>query len=386
MSKSHSRTNVSYTHRSPSLNFVKRAQKSEASRQFSVQALKVCNYFNQGYLLVKTLQERELGWNITPVSPLKSQDIAESVALCPKAQIRTFNRQSRLRAKELQEKALTSSNWVNKTLQARYESVPVISSTNLVQSSANIADNAVHDIEILQKIVIRENLLAELRSLVMNQSDLSLSLGEIIELVNAIRFQTVDIVESVALWQAAMAKDTSALNTKPFLYRGFNYLLKIRDDLTFLDQYDDVVEKFCFEFESNPLAYRGGGGILNKATASDDFTNWKLYESYLTNAGEDDRAFVNGIEVARLRNAEKIIQKEVARIVEEKATMKSTTSRAHDLPSSTMDDTLLEKKSTAEITEDSNELHEGTNRTKSATIGHFNVYKYVYTHLVDLSL
>ena len=116
--------------------------------------------------------------------------------------------------------------------------------------------NALAEVEILQKIVVREGLLDELRKLLKSQNDVSTCIGEVIELVKALRYQTIDIVEDINSWQMVQ----KAL--RPFLYRGLNYLVKVKSDLDFMDMYDEIVETFCFEFKSNPFAFRGGGNVV----------------------------------------------------------------------------------------------------------------------------
>ena len=113
------------------------------------------------------------------------------------------------------------------------------------------------EVEILQKVIVRENILGELHKLLDNQNDVSNCINEVVELVKAIRFQTVDLVEDIDSWQCVQP------TIKPFLYRGVNYLLKISNDMDFLDKYEEIVEKFCFEFKRNPFAYRDGGNIIN---------------------------------------------------------------------------------------------------------------------------
>jgi hypothetical protein len=167
------------------------------------------------------------------------------------------------------------------------------------------------EIEILQKIVVRENLLAELQKLLRSQNDVSACLAEVVELVKAMRFQTLDIVEDIHAWQQSLARP------QPFQYKGFNYLVKIKADLDFLDLYEEVVEKFCFEFRSNPLAYRGGGNVISGYGYD---TKKKLYSQGLLQSyySEADGDFLDGLEVSRLLSAEKVIQSEFNRIAKEK--------------------------------------------------------------------
>ena len=98
------------------------------------------------------------------------------------------------------------------------------------------------------------------------------------------------------------------------MYRGINYLTKIFEDLNFLDLYEDIVERFCFEFTGNPLGYRGGGDIVTGPGGSASGEGMKrLAEFYNDNQGAFD-----GLEIVRLRNAEKVIQMEFDRLDKEK--------------------------------------------------------------------
>jgi hypothetical protein len=199
------------------------------------------------------------------------------------------------------------------------------------------------EVEILKKVVVRENLLLELKKLIEKQDELVACLGEVVELVKAIRFQTLDIVEDIDAWINKQINQTgapssvmssAAIPSRPFLYRGMNYMFKICEDLEFLDQYEEVVEKFCFEFKMNPLAYRGGGNIItgfgrmfpdlvpDRQHASDGkYSNSfrqtvagaSMDNSALLRAYSENSIMVDGIEVGRLRNAERAIQREFER-------------------------------------------------------------------------
>jgi hypothetical protein len=133
----------------------------------------------------------------------------------------------------------------------------------------------------------------------------------VVELVKAIRFQTLDIIEDINAWQHAQTK------VRAFQYKGFNYLVKIKSDLDFLDLYEEIVEKFCFEFNSNPLAYRGGGNVISGYSADPrkKTVGQGLLRSYYSSS---DDAFLDGLEVSRLHNAEKIVQAEFNRMAKDK--------------------------------------------------------------------
>lgn len=234
---------------------------------------------------------------------------AETDPYCPRAQVKKYNNERRIAAEEAASKAKRSDVWIKKTLQSKFDEVPSKfnpAPTLRVKATgaATSGPESLAEIEILQKVIVRENLLGELQKLLHNQNDVTGCLSEVVELVKAIRYQTVDIIEDIDSWQYTQP------SPRPFLYRGVNYLIKIFSDLNFLDQYADIVEKFCFEFTSNPLAYRGGGDIATglggnaRSTLVD-----KLSQSYNASGGSFD-----GIEIIRLRNAERTIQREFDRL------------------------------------------------------------------------
>lgn len=164
---------------------------------------------------------------------------------------------------------------------------------------------------ILQKIIIREKLLTELQTLLKTQNDVSSCLSEVVELVKAIRFQTLDVVEGIRSWQQMLPA------VQGFDYKGYNYLVKMKCDLDFLDLYEEVVEKFCFEFTSNPLAYRGGGNVITGYGVEQrgkSYGQGLLHNCYTSS----DEEFLNGLSVQRLLSAEKIIQDEFVRLRREK--------------------------------------------------------------------
>jgi hypothetical protein len=247
--------------------------------------------------------------------------VAENDPYCPLAQVRKFNDKQKLKLKEALITSERSKRFVESKLQVNVSelSFPVSSSLKLsVLSDAfypNIVDDHRLDItetEILQSITIRERLLSELTKIVNSGSDISSLFSEIVEMVKAVRFETVDLIESIARWKSQQ------VTGRPFLFKGVNYLLKIMSDLDFLDNYDDVVERFGFEFKSNPLAYKGGGSIISiegttlRIKDPDNYLQGVLKSYY-------DGAYnvVDGTEVVRLHNAEKVIREELLRIAQQ---------------------------------------------------------------------
>ena len=271
---------------------------------------------------VELLREKqEKGWRVELSGSRMPEYKAELDPYCPRAQVRKYNQDKRLNAEAAADKTTRTKEWIEKKLTNTFEEVPLKFNPTLrmkaqAAKSAGTAGTAVQDkgsenlaeIEILQKVIVRENLLSELKRLLMNQTDVQACLGEVVELVKAIRYQTVEIVEDVSTWQLNQP------TRRAFLYRGANYLVKIFEDLSFLDQYEDITGRFCFEFTGNPLAYRGGGDIC---TGPGGNVRHEGVEKLAAFYNQDQGNF-DGIEVVRLRNAEKVIQMEFDRLDQER--------------------------------------------------------------------
>lgn len=260
-------------------------------------------------------QEKEAGWYISPCVGIPTY-AAEKDPHCPTGQIRKFNEEKKLKAQILAQRDKTTTSYIKNTLNRSIEDLTADINNDLARigrdskSKVKTSESYV-EIEILQKIVVRENLLAELQKLLKTQNDVSACLGEVVELVKAMRFQTLDIIEDIQVWQQSQPKSIG------FQYKGFNYLVKIKGDLDFLDQYEEIIEKFCFEFRSNPLAYRGGGNVI---TGYGYDQRKKPYSQGLLRSyySETDDEFLDGLEVSRLLAAEKVIQAEYNRIAKDK--------------------------------------------------------------------
>lgn len=269
-------------------------------------------------------QEKEKRWRIPPSDGIPKYS-AETDPYCPAAQIRKYNQEKKIKAKEAEITDRNANHWMNAAMESNFKDDPLIISPSLQTKAKRVlgkynsyensntyennSKESLAEIEIIQKIIVRENLLMELKKLLRSQNDIVSALGEVIELVKAIRYQTLDVIEDINSWQKIKKP------IKAFLYKGINYLIKMRNDLDFLDNYDEVVERVCFEFKSNPLAYRGGGNIITGYDYDE-----KQYQKNLMNSYSDSTAFVDGLEVYRLHNAEKIIQGEFIRIVKERST------------------------------------------------------------------
>lgn len=259
------------------------------------------------------MQEREDNFRIGPSEGIPEYK-AENDRYCPRAQVRKFNLDKKLKAKMAEDSLETTHNWIDNVLKSKHNAVPVKLRPTLRAQAVGALNNkeSLAEVEILQKIIVRENLLNELGKLLKNQTDIYSCLGEVVELVKALRFQTVDIIEDIEAWQCVQHQP------RAFLYRGANYAIKILHDLDFLDSYEEVVERFCFEFTGNPLGYRGGGDLLSLPSSfkrTNANTTKGKASSYLTS----EKGSIDGVEVIRLHNAEKFIQKEIDRVEQEKA-------------------------------------------------------------------
>jgi hypothetical protein len=268
--------------------------------------------------------DKEKSWYIPPSGGIPIYD-ADRDKFCPAAKVRKFNDEQQLRLKDALKQQKQAEKWVKEKLETKFEDVPLRLNVGLrtkafeagVLYPSSSSAPGVAEVEILQKILVRERLLQELSKLIKSGSDIVVIMGEVIELIRAVRFETVDVIEEIALWQ------TQQPTPRPFLFKGVNYLLKVASDFDFLDNYDDIVERFCFEFKSNPLAYRGGGNLI---TGAQRLTNPQQQQQQSANYLQgilksyysgSSHAAVDGIEVVRLHNCEKVVQAEFNRIAKQ---------------------------------------------------------------------
>ena len=260
-------------------------------------------------------EAREKQWYIPPSGGIPTYK-AENDRNCPVGRIGNYNRRQKQKIEAIPDTHKTAE-WIKQKLDRKYEDIPLKVHVNLSKKAldeakgnydASVTRPSPAEVEILQKVIVRERLLGELTRLVRSGSDMLSVMGEVVELIKAIRFETVDIVEDISNWQAFQP------TPRPFLYKGMNYLIKISCDFDFLDNYDEVVEKFCFEFKSNPFAYKGGGNVI---TGAGPKNSDRYLQGLLNSYYEGGHINIDGVEVARLHNAEKIIQGEFNRLAEQ---------------------------------------------------------------------
>lgn len=256
--------------------------------------------------ILRNSQEREDNWRIPPSHGIPKYS-ADNDAHCPAGQMKKYNDEKRLNAKLLAERDQRTEKWGKVALENNFRDVPLKISPSLRYKAMealpeNSKQEAMAEVEILQKIIVREGLLGELHKLLKSQNDVSACLGEVVELVKALRYQTLDAIEDIYAWQDVQSVP------RPFMFKGLNYLVKIKGDLDFLDLYDEITERFCFEFKSNPLAYRDGGNLITGYNFDRSDFNAANLKNGIT------QKVVDGIDIMRLRNAEKIIQSEFIRL------------------------------------------------------------------------
>ena len=279
--------------------------------------------------------DKETGWNDrVAINAEIPKYKAEEDKYCPKARTRKFNEDQKALAKKNSKKGKGASDWLDKALVSKFEDVPVKltpslrekatrnvapkSSAASTRSEASRSDTNMAEVEILQKVIIRENITGELHKLILNQNDMGNVLNEVIELVKAIRFQTVDIMEDIEAWQHMQRVP------KPFLYRGQNYVVKIFYDMSFLDKHQMIVDTFGFQFANNPMMYNKADMTGSRVSLADrpfcfnegsgDRADWSGY-----GAGKKLDAVVDGVEVLRLEHVEKLIRKEFDRLEAQKS-------------------------------------------------------------------
>lgn len=167
--------------------------------------------------------------------------------------MRKYNKVKKENALDRARKGRGASDWIEKTIKKKFEDIPIKESATLREKAvaAAVRQESLTEVEILQKIIVRENLITELQKLLRFQTDLDSILSEAAELVKAIRFQTLDIIEEISIWRSNMKAP------RQFYYRGRNYITKIMSDTAFLDEYDDLGDHFGFYFSGNPLMYEG---------------------------------------------------------------------------------------------------------------------------------
>lgn len=179
-----------------------------------------------------------------------------------------YNKTKKLNANVRAEKGKGATAWIENTMRKKFDDIPIRREPSLREKANSIAleSESVAEVEILQKIIVRENFITELKKLVKYQFDIDSIISEVAELVKVIRNQTVEIIEDIYEWK------NSHSTMSQFLYRGENYLMKISTDMAFLDDFEDIGNYFGFYFSGNPVMFLG--------RAINDTSTYFLYNFY----------------------------------------------------------------------------------------------------------
>jgi hypothetical protein len=167
------------------------------------------------------LKAKESSWISDPNFQIPVYS-SETDPHCPRAVKRTTEKYKSI-AVIRAEKGEGASEWIESTIKKKYDEFPVKETSILRERAAAsaIRDESITEVEILQKIIVRENLLMDLKKLLQYQVELETVLKESVELIRAIRYQTLEVVEEVQCWKMDMKAP------REFFYRGENYLLKV---------------------------------------------------------------------------------------------------------------------------------------------------------------
>lgn len=280
------------------------------------------------------MEQREKDWYVPPAlnyskfdrrSKVQDAATARELGHNPTASIRHANALRKERAFQYAEKGKGASDWIHKTVKSNFVDTPLKLSPDIRAKAMNLlpederrrltsaagdttrrnVSKELRGFDIMQKIFIRENMLEEIKLLVTNNYEMDSSLEEIINLMNALRFLTVDVIEGITKWKSQQS------NPSPFWYRGENYILKVATDLDYLDEYEALVAHYGFEFKFNPFAYKNGGTII-VGTSELSRVAKNAILAYIYDGS--DAEFINGMEISRIKKCERRIQKEYDRM------------------------------------------------------------------------
>ena len=87
------------------------------------------------------------------------------------------------------------------------------------------------ELEVIKCIILREGYLSRLKQLIKSKTIVQIDLLEIIDLA---RLVSVEVVECIMRWRKNQNK------SHPFIWNGFNYLIKMSCDLDFLDTVESI--------------------------------------------------------------------------------------------------------------------------------------------------
>jgi hypothetical protein len=227
-----------------------------------------------------------------------------------------------------------SSKWIKQNISNRLSEVPEIMYNSADAEASHYmatsdefglprryqplpAQADVPDTAILHKIVVRENLIMEIKKLLEHQMDFDTIRNEVLELIRAVRYETVEIVLGIKEWRKGQM-----FIPKEFLFKGKNYLVKINSDLDFLDSVDDL--GLGFPVTSNPLVfpYYNGQSVpepLRIGTVN-ALPSYDPKSGFFTNSASNinrrdvyiEQMNIDGIEIRTLVECDQFIRDEIA--------------------------------------------------------------------------
>jgi hypothetical protein len=198
-----------------------------------------------------------------------------------------------------------TAQWIRSNISNKFDAVPEKLTPAIIHGSEFPPyPSDIPDASILHKIIVRENLIGEIKKLLEHNNDIDGARNEINELVKAIRYESVDIVDDIREWRK------NQKFSRQFLYRGENYLAKMYSDLDFLDNVDEL--DFGFPMTGNPLAFAffGGRQLPDNLRFSMDSAIESTSGFVSKQLRMADEILIDGIEVSRLHQCDKFIRDE----------------------------------------------------------------------------
>lgn len=136
------------------------------------------------------------------------------------------------------------------------------------------------ELHVLKIIILREGYLHRLQnSLKMSKTQATTQMSmtdgscssRLEELLDILRIASVEVVESIVVWQKRQLSKNGMqmFHPSPFLWNGFNYLLKIPSDLDFLQLHTTLKFEVGFSLERNPFVIPNALDKLVYATSTE---------------------------------------------------------------------------------------------------------------------
>jgi hypothetical protein len=257
--------------------------------------------------LALTAKERD--WYVPSPDAVKDQDAASrrlrKQAVLKRRRLPKLYRNGSIVDMDATDERSTQKENIKEDILSRDAEYGGITDTEIFKRSSRRAHMSINDADILERIVVRENLLLQIAEAVKSrqaiqshigddESSLVNDYGDLVPLLASLRHCTVDIIEHIRCWQTFLPNASCA-----FLFRGSNYLLKIASDLDYLDANSELIRYFGFSFVGNPFGYLGGGVLSDPDGLDNDINGY--FHMQLS---------VGGVELARLRSCERDIQRE----------------------------------------------------------------------------